>query len=276
MGQLIDFGGLPVDLEKVTGFRLVKREWLFCPAYEETEQQTFSIFARMGGANKKKFRYTSMVPFGMILGDKEKPCEGTYEIKSFGEAVATNILSDLTKALGDAAALAADALRIDTSGIKSYRIMRTGRSITNIKVRDIPAKVKFLSGKISDVFKNDSIYEFLGEPIAPIIVPVPTLVMTMGNTTHVIFGNGIDMPDTEAVYHSLLDMYNAYQAEKEQKKPKGFLSDITINLPKINFPTINIQWPFGSAQQDAKEPEKLEASVSENTSIVNGAGSEIK
>ena len=100
--------------------------------------------------------------------------------------------------------------------------------------------------------------------------------MTMGNTTHVIFGNGIDMPDTEAAYHSLLDMYNAYQAEKEQKKPKGFLSDITINLPKINFPTINIQWPFGSAQQDAKEPEKLEASVSVNTSIVNGEGSEIK
>ena len=56
MSQLIDLCGTPIQLDKVKSFRLVKRECLFYPAYQETEAQTFSLFARFGAENKKKFK----------------------------------------------------------------------------------------------------------------------------------------------------------------------------------------------------------------------------
>ena len=83
MSQLIDLCGMPIQLDKIKDFRLVKRECLFYPAYQEMEEQTFSLFARFGAERKKKFKFVKMVPFGMLLSDKEKPQNGGYEIKSF-------------------------------------------------------------------------------------------------------------------------------------------------------------------------------------------------
>ena len=126
MGQLIDLCGTPIQLDKVKAFRLVKRECLYYPAYQEVPEQSFSIFARRGASNKKKFQFTGMVPFGIVLGEKEKPSLGSYEIKSFGEAVGVHVLEKAEKVIGDAASLAADMLRIDTSGIKEYRLLTQG------------------------------------------------------------------------------------------------------------------------------------------------------
>ena len=52
MGTLIDLCGTPIQLEHVRSFRLVKRDCIFCPAYQEMQEQTFSLFARKGAANK--------------------------------------------------------------------------------------------------------------------------------------------------------------------------------------------------------------------------------
>lgn len=78
MNQLIDLCGTPIQLEKIKDFRLVKRECLFYPAYQEMEEQTFSLFARFGAEKKKKFKFVKMAPFGMLLSDKEKPQNGGY------------------------------------------------------------------------------------------------------------------------------------------------------------------------------------------------------
>lgn len=48
MSQLIDLCGTPIQLDKIRDFRLVKRECLFYPTYQETAAQTFSLFARLG------------------------------------------------------------------------------------------------------------------------------------------------------------------------------------------------------------------------------------
>lgn len=244
MGQLIDLCGTPIQLDKVKEFRLVKRECLYYPAYQEVADQSFSLFARLGSSNKKKFQFTKHVPFGILLGEKEKPSLGSYEIKSFGEATALHILEGAEKVVGGAASWVADMLRIDASGSKEYRILTQGRRLEKVRLRNIPAKVTFLSGKVSDVYKNDSIYEFLGEPIAPTVVVVPTLVVVLEKTNYVFFGGGFDIEDAEGVYHSLFGTYNQFLVEREKSMHMPTLPKFSMNLPKLNMPTIKLQSPF--------------------------------
>lgn len=253
MGTLIDLCGTPIELDHVRQFRLVKRDYLFYPAYQEVQEQKFSLFARKGASDKKKFEFVKMVPFGAVLNDREKPCVGSYEVKSFGEAVTFNILSDVGKKLENVANIAADLLRVDTSGNTEYHILTQGRRLTNIRLRDIPAKVCFLSGKVSDVYKNDSIYEFLGEPIAPTIVTVPTLVVTVDKTTYAFFGSGIDLMDAEVTYQTLLEAYNQYQ-ESNKKEKAAALPKFNVNIPKISIPAIKVQSPFVIKRDEAKAP----------------------
>ena len=244
MSQLIDLCGMPIQLDKIKDFRLVKRECLFYPAYQEVEEQTFSLFARRGEKEKKKFRFVKMVPYGVLLSDKEKPVNGGYEIKSFGEAAALNVLAGVSKTVGNVANIAADMLRIDTSGNKEYRIRTQGGRLETIKLRDIPAQVRFLSGKVSDVYKNDSIYGYLGEPIAPTKAVMPALAVTVEKSTYVFLGGGIDLEDAEATYHQLFEVYKQYQEESEKKKAPTALPKINLSLPKLNMPSIRIQSPF--------------------------------
>lgn len=263
MSQLFDLCGTPIQLDKIKDFRLVKRDCLFYPAYQEMEEQTFSFFARFGAEKKKKFKFVQMVPYGILLSDKEKPVNGGYEIKSFGEYAAMNVLASVGKAVGEVASIASDMLRIDTSGNKEYRIRTQGGRLETIKLRDIPAQVRFLSGKVSDVYKNDSIYEFLGEPIAPIRAAVPALVVTVEKATHVFLGGGIDLPDAEATYHQLFEVYKQFQEESEKKKAPATLPKINLSLPKLNMPSIKIQSPFVIGKKETKDiagelPENVE------------------
>lgn len=266
MSALIDLCGTPIQLESVRGFRLVKREYLFYPKYQETKNQMFSVFARMGASDKKKFAFVEMVPFGALLNEKEKPCTGSYEIKSFGEAVAANILSDVGKKIGNAANLAADMLRVDTSGNIEYHVLTTGRRLISIKRRDVPAKVVFLSGKSSDIYKNDSIYEFLGEPIAPTIEIVPTLVVAVDKTSYVFFGAGIDLEDAEATYHALLETYNQFHEERRNEKTAS-LPRLSLNVPRLSIPKIRIQPPF-VIQRKENEVKLLEQDSQSDEDIV--------
>jgi len=268
MSQLIDLCGMPMQLDKIKDFKLVKRECLFYPAYQEMEEQTFSLFARFGAERKKKFKFVKMVPFGMLLSDKEKPQNGGYEIKSFGEAAALNVLAGVGKAVENVANLAADVLRIDTSGNKELRIRTQGGRLTNMKLRDIPAKVMFLSGKVSDVYKNDPIYEFLGEPIAPTVAVVPTLVITIDRATHVFMGGGIDLDDAETTYHQLFEVYKQFKEESEKKKAPATLPKINLSLPKLNMPSIKIQSPFVIGKKETKDiagelPENVKTETNE-------------
>lgn len=251
MSQLIDLCGTPIQLDKITDFKLVKREVLFYPSYQETEESTFSRFARFGASPKKKFEFVKMVPYGAILSDKEKPTNNGYEIKSFGEGFALNIFTKAEKLVDNAATLAADLLRIDTSSNKEYRILTHGRRLVTVKLRDIPAKVAFLSGKVSDVYKNDSNYALLGEPIAPTIVTVPTLIVTVNKATHVFFGGGIDIPNAEETYHQLFDAFSQMQANNAIENARMPKAKISINLPKLSMPSIKLQAPIVLKKTDA-------------------------
>ena len=179
-----------------------------------------------------------------------------------------NVLASVGKVVGDVASIASDMLRIDTSGNKEYRIRTQGGRLETIKLRDIPAQVRFLSGKVSDVYKNDSIYEFLGEPIAPTRAAVPALVVTVEKATHVFLGGGIDLADAEATYHQLFEVYKQFQEKNEKKKTPTALPKINLSMPKLNMPSIKIQSPFVIGKKGAKEiagelPESTETDSNE-------------
>ena len=67
MPQLVDIHGIPIDLEQVTAFRVIPREAIYYPAYQETQETKTSIFARMGSQNKKKFLMVVPVPDKRLL-----------------------------------------------------------------------------------------------------------------------------------------------------------------------------------------------------------------
>ena len=243
MAQLVDIHGIPMDLEKVEAFRIIPREAIYYPAYQETQGTMGSIFARIGSQNKKKFQFTGLVPYGILLDTKEKPHIGDYKVESFAEAAGQSILSGLGNFIGDAGCLIADALQIDTSGNKKFRILTTGRRVVEIRLRDLPAKVRFLSGKVADVYKNDEIYPFLGEPIAPTINRTSALMIKAGNETFAFFGSGIDLEDQQidTTYHALLNSYNEIQKRIEERKAAEKGRPL-IQFPKIEIPRISI--PF--------------------------------
>lgn len=259
MGQLIDICGTPIDLTQVKEFQIVNRDYIFCPAYKEVEKSRKSIFSRIGDP-EKKFEFVQMVPFGAALSDKERPVDNTYEIKSFQDALTLHVLDGVGKAIVNTANIVTDLLRIDTSGNKQYNILTTGRRTVTLRLRDIPAKVQFLSGKISDVFKNDEIYKFLGEPIAPAFTTIPVLHI-LEKKHYAFFGGGIDNIDVDKAYQLLLEKHNKADLEK-QNKPKFALPTININLPKVELPKINLsgikfQSPFVFTKQNNEETPAL-------------------
>ena len=268
MPQLIDIHGLPLDLEKITAFKLVPREAIFYPAYKETPEMRSSIFARWNAKDKKKFEFVQMVPFGILLTDREKPHIGDYKVESFAEAAGQNIFAGLEKLFSTAGNLIIDALQLDTSGNQSFRILTSGRRVVETRLRDIPAKVQLLSGKIADVYKNDPIYNYLGEPISPTIHRTKALEIQVGRDTYAFFGNNIDLSNEqlEFTYKTLLNAYNEMQQRKDAKladnknRPLFQLPQINLQLPKIEFPKIDlsqirIQSPFVFEEKKDMQPE---------------------
>ena len=73
---------------------------------------------------------------------------------------------------------------------------------------------------------------------------MPALVVTVEKATHVFLGEGIDLPDAEATYHQLFEVYKQFQEESEKKKVPAALPKINLSLPKLNMPSIKIQSPF--------------------------------
>lgn len=247
MRETIEVCGMSIQLNKIKSIRLVKRDYLLCPSYQEIEEQNQNPLARLIDPNAHSFRFIDMVPYGAILSDDEKPISNSYEItvsdKQKKDKNTHAILSEISKAVNNVANVAADVLHIDTSGNKEFRIITRGHHTTTIKLKDIPAKVRFLSGKVSDLYKHDATYKRLGESISPFIATVSTMVVTVGKATYVFFGGGIDLDDAEAAYHALQEVYTRYHSEKRLSPfslSKLLLSPQQKKATATNLPSQNL------------------------------------
>ena len=203
------------------------------------------------------------MPYGILLDNKERPHIGDYKVDSFAEAVGQSILGGVGVALTGAGNMIADLFSLDTSGNKRFRVLTVGRRVEDICLRDVPAKVKMLSGKVSDVYKNDQLYPFLGEPISPTINRTKALMLKTKNETFAFFGSGIDMVDEEVerLYHSLFESYNQVQKRLEEKKLQERNRPL-FQIPRISIPFLGIN--IGGEPEKAEETKPSTEVITDN------------
>ena len=129
-----------------------------------------------------------------------------------------------------------------------------------ISIREIPAKVRLLSGQWVDVFSSSPEYDFQGgTPYAVTDVASYALMVTTKEKSYVLFGAGVDISDEEAAiaYRSLAEIYNQIQKQRDEIEEKGHkpfikIPQINIQRPKIDLPQIKIQSPlvFGKKKEN--------------------------
>ena len=165
----------------------------------------------------------------------------------------------------------AELLKIEISGDRQYRILQSGRNVKQTSIREIPAKVRLLSGQWVDVFKSSPDYDFQGgTPYAITDVGASALMITTKDKNYVLFGAGVDASNDEvtSAYHSLAEIYNEIQSKcdaliaEQARKPLIQLPQINIQLPKIELPKIELpQIKFQSPFVFGKKEDQAQTEV---------------
>jgi hypothetical protein len=285
MPQKIDVHGLFIDPETIEDLALQKRNAVYYPVFHEVKVQyeipePKSLFDRIFApqATSSAFssdhllRFDHQEPYGIILQDEEQPNAADY-VMDYRTAIIEKLLQTFGQAGKNVFGHITEAMQIDVSGDRQYRILQSGRNVKQISIREIPAKVQLLSGQWIDVFKSTPGYDFQGGTPYPVVdVDAAALMIKTKGKTHVLFGAGVDALDNElrSAYHALMDAYNKIQerrdseAEKEKSRPFFQMPQINIQLPKVELPKIEMpQIRFQSPFVIEKTESKAEAEPSE-------------
>ncbi len=256
MPQKIDVHGLFIDPETITDLLLQKRISVFYPVFYEV-QNTKTKFGKFFTSQKHILRFDHHEPYGIILADAEQPDASSY-IVTYQDAIIDRFLRSLGQTGKNIQGHIAELLKIEISGDRQYRILQSGRNVKQTSIREIPAKVRLLSGQWVDVFKSSPEYDFQGgTPYAVTELGASALMITTKEKNFVLFGAGVDASNEEvaSAYHSLAGIYNDIQAKRDAliaeqaRKPLIQLPQINIQLPKIELPKfelpqIRFQSPF--------------------------------
>ena len=272
MPQKIDIHGIFIDPETITDLQLQKRISVFYPIFHEVGA-TKSIFGRFSSTQKHILRFDHQQPFGIILADPEQPDPSSYVV-NYREAAIERFLRGFGQTGKNLAGHITELLKIEVSGDRQYRILQSGRNVKQISIREIPAKIRLLSGQWVDVFKSSPDYDFQGgTPYAVTDVGSSALMIGTKDRIYVLYGAGVDASNEEVItsYKMLTDVYNQIQERKDKAieaqngRPLFQLPQINIQLPKVELPKIEIpqirfQSPliFGKKEenQDVKELEE--------------------
>ena len=245
MGRLVNLCGKAVQLEDVTGFAMDRKNYIFIPCFREVAElvTSRSFFGKESTSARLHYQFDKHIPYGVVLGEKETPWPGeAYAYKTAGEIISVDLFKSVKKNVGDAAHLAARALKIDTSINQQRRILIDGKDLKTCRLDELPARLILSDGRKMDVYKNSEMYHLLGQDITPYEEPVPILEVYVGkNKKYIFFGNGIDVDNVEEPYQALLTAYNILHEEKESAKK---IAGPKISLPKIDLGSIKIQSPF--------------------------------
>ena len=260
MPQKIDVHGLFIDPETITDLLLQKRIAVFCPVFYEVET-TKSIFGRFTSSQSHQhiLRFDHLEPYGIVLADPEQPDPASYVV-TYKEAALDRVLKGFGRASKNITGHISELLKIEISGDRKFRILQSGRNVKQTSIREIPAKVRLLSGQWVDVFSSSPDYDFQGgTPYAVTDVASYALMITTKERSYVLFGAGVDISNEEvtSAYHSLVEIYNQIQKQRdgiEDKSHKSILKIPQINLqrPKIDLPQLKFQSPlvFGKKKEN--------------------------
>lgn len=217
MEQNLDICGTRIPYKEIQDFRIVYREYIYRPSYRE---QT--------GALKKlvnaKYAFYQMIPFAAVLVADDKH----YKLAA-REAYAKTVGESIIK---DVAVMTLSRLKSKVERRKYHCQSISGRFFT-VFLDDVPALLMRNDGKMSDVYKNDKLYPLLGEPIAPVVMTVPTLKITTKKEEYLFYGNGIQLQNVQAAYSELGARMDSIAALKEPQTNKSILASVRhIFLPK--------------------------------------------
>ena len=266
MPQKIDIHGLFIDPETITDLLLEKRISISYPVFCEVESAR-SFFGRSTTSQKHILRFDHQVPYGIILADSEQPDPASYVV-NYQQAAFDRFFRGVSNARKNINGHIAEWLKIEISGDRQYRILQSGRNVRQTTIREIPAKVRLLSGQWVDVFKSSPDYDFQGgTPYAVTDVGAAALTITTKNNTYKLYGAGIDASNEDVLssYRALIEIYNEIQARRDSmrtekaKKPLIQLPQINIQLPKVEFPKIELpkiklQSPFVLDSKGKSDP----------------------
>ena len=258
MPQKIDVHGLFIDPEEINGLAMQKRIAIYYPVFHEVHAQNYSekpksLWGRLVSqptqpSSDHLLCFDHMDPYGIILVDAEQPTSANFVV-NYKEAVIERFLHSFGKTTKNVAGHIAEMLQIEVSGDRQYRILQSGRRISQTTIREIPAKVRLLSGQWVDVFKSTPGYDFQGgSPYAVTDVNAVAMMIQMKDRTHVLFGAGVDAKDDEvrSTYHALIDVYNKIQesrdklGEEKKSRPLFQMPQINIQIPKVELPKIEM------------------------------------
>lgn len=265
MPQKIDIHGIFIEPESITDLQLQKRISVFYPVFQEVSAGRF-IFGRFSSTQKHMLRFDHQQPYGIVLADAEQPDPSSYVV-SYQEAAIERFLKGLGRTAKNITGHITETLKIEISGDCQYRILQSGRNVKQTSIREIPAKVKLLSGQWVDVFKSSPEYDFQGgTPYAVTEVGSFALMIGTKDKIYVLYGAGVDASDEEVIasYQALTEVYNQIQVRKdeaiERQKGRPFFQVPQINIPlpkvelsKIEMPKLRFQSPFafGGKKEDA-------------------------
>ena len=272
MPQKIDIHGIFIDPETITDLRMQKRISVFYPVFHEVSAEK-SFFGRFSSLGKTQhiLQFDHQQPYGIILADVEQPDPSGYAV-NYREAAIERFLRGIGRAGKNIAGHIQEMLKIEISGDRQYRILQSGRNVKQTSIREIPAKVRLLSGQWVDVFKSSPEYDFQGgTPYAVTDAGSSALMICTKDRIYVLFGAGVDASDEEvtASYHALTDVYNQIQAAKDaaieerKKRPRFQMPQINIQLPKVELPKIRFQSPLvfdkKKEEREAEAPQESES-----------------
>ena len=267
MPQKIDVHGLFIDPETITDLKLRKRISVYYPVFYEVENSK-SIFSRFTSTQSYQhiLRFDCQKPYGIIMEDAEQPDPASYVV-NYKTAALDRLFKGFGRTGKNITGHINELLKIEISGDREYRILQSGRKEKQISIREIPAKVRLLSGQWIDVFSSSPEYDFQGgTPYAVTDVASYALMITTKDNNYVLYGAGVDTSDEEvtSAYNSLVETYNQIQrrrdagAEIEDKAKKSTLKlpQIDLPVPKIDLPKIKLQSPiaFGKKMNDEETP----------------------
>lgn len=253
MEKFIDICGNPIELKNIKTFRIVQREYIFRPVYREMIVKGKGLFSR----EQKQIEFACMQPYAAIKGEKEhsSALDKINPVKLV-DAALKDVTEEITTTLGD-------KLNIKVLKYKKYECINAAGRTFSTYLLDIPAQLVRADGKISEIYKNDELYQILGEPIAPAIEMIPALEVA-ADQYFLFYGNGVHLHDVLAEYNRLKEAVIEFQNEKELSVNEGKNKNLEVkkrpglleSIPRLTLPAFVKKTSQEQVEDTKEEPGK--------------------
>lgn len=213
MEEYIYINGTEIKISEIKEFALIQKEYIYRPAYIEVEK---NLKKALFG---KKYNFIKMQPYAAIMDENKKDMAiSQYNAKDFKESIGKDFFEGVLTKVGE-------KFDLKTIRSKKYKCVNQAGRVFSTYLEDIPAQLTKKDGNICDVKKDDPLYRSLGEPIAPSVHFVKTLVVTTKKQKYIFYGEGIQIEKIEDEYEKLKEVVIKY---RESRKASEKIKNIPI------------------------------------------------